>query len=42
MECSAGDVAGIKSATVYIEGPYAFGWLRTEIGVHRLVRKISF
>ena len=42
MECSAGDVAGIKSATIYIEGPYAFGWLRTEIGVHRLVRKSPF
>ena len=42
MEVSAGEVAGIKSATVYIEGPYAFGWLRTEIGVHRLVRKSPF
>jgi peptide chain release factor 2 len=39
MECSAGDVAGIKSATIRVEGDYAFGWLRTETGVHRLVRK---
>ncbi|OOY37279.1 peptide chain release factor 2 [Solemya velum gill symbiont] len=42
MEASAGDVAGIKSATVKVDGPYAFGWLRTEIGVHRLVRKSPF
>ncbi|MGH8505495.1 MAG: peptide chain release factor 2 [Stenotrophobium sp.] len=42
MECSAGEVAGIKSASVYVEGAYAFGWLRTEIGVHRLVRKSPF
>lgn len=42
MEASAGEVAGIKSATVKIDGPYAFGWLRTEIGVHRLVRKSPF
>ena len=42
MECSAGDVAGINSATVQISGEYAFGWLRTEIGVHRLVRKSPF
>lgn len=41
-ECSAGDVAGIKSATVSIEGEFAFGWLRTETGVHRLVRKSPF
>lgn len=41
-EASAGDVAGIKSATVRFEGPYAFGWLRTETGVHRLVRKSPF
>ncbi len=42
MECSAGEVAGIKSATVKFEGDYAFGWLRTETGVHRLVRKSPF
>jgi len=42
IEVSAGEVAGIKSATVKIEGDYAFGWLRTEIGVHRLVRKSPF
>lgn len=42
MEASAGDVAGIKSATIRFEGEYAFGWLRTEIGVHRLVRKSPF
>lgn len=42
MECSAGEVAGIKSATIHYEGEYAFGWLRTEIGVHRLVRKSPF
>jgi len=42
IEVSAGDVAGIKSATIKIDGPYAFGWLRTEIGVHRLVRKSPF
>jgi peptide chain release factor 2 len=42
MECSAGDVAGIKSATIRFEGPYAFGWLKTETGVHRLVRKSPF
>lgn len=41
-ECSAGDVAGIKSATISFEGEYAFGWLRTETGVHRLVRKSPF
>jgi peptide chain release factor 2 len=42
IECSAGDVAGIKSATISIEGEYAFGWFRTETGVHRLVRKSPF
>ncbi len=42
MEVSPGEVAGIKSATVKFEGPYAFGWLRTETGVHRLVRKSPF
>jgi peptide chain release factor 2 len=42
IEYSAGEVAGIKSATVKVEGSYAFGWLRTETGVHRLVRKSPF
>lgn len=42
MEASPGDVAGIKSATIRFEGEYAFGWLRTETGVHRLVRKSPF
>lgn len=42
MEVSAGEVAGIKSATVQVKGEYAFGWLRTETGVHRLVRKSPF
>jgi peptide chain release factor 2 len=42
IEYSAGEVAGIKSATVKVEGDYAFGWLRTETGVHRLVRKSPF
>ncbi|MCW8945338.1 MAG: peptide chain release factor 2, partial [Sedimenticola sp.] len=42
MEVSPGDVAGIKSATIRFEGEFAFGWLRTEIGVHRLVRKSPF
>ena len=42
IEVSPGDVAGIKSATIRYEGDYAFGWLRTETGVHRLVRKSPF
>jgi len=42
MEVTAGDVAGIKGATIRFEGEYAFGWLRTETGVHRLVRKSPF
>ncbi|MDN3557665.1 peptide chain release factor 2 [Halomonas maura] len=41
-ELSAGEVAGIKSASVHVQGEYAFGWLRTETGVHRLVRKSPF
>ena len=42
VEASVGEVAGLKSATVHFEGEYAFGWLRTETGVHRLVRKSPF
>ena len=42
IEVSSGDVAGIKSATIHITGDYAFGWCRTETGVHRLVRKSPF
>ncbi len=42
IEVSPGDVAGIKSASVRFEGAYAYGWLRTETGVHRLVRKSPF
>ena len=39
VEVSEGEVAGIKSATIHIQGEYAYGWLRTESGVHRLVRR---
>jgi peptide chain release factor 2 len=42
IEASAGEVAGLKSATVRVSGEYAYGWLRTETGVHRLVRKSPF
>ena len=42
IEVSAGEVAGVKSATVKVFGDYAYGWLRTETGVHRLVRKSPF
>ncbi len=42
IEVSDGDVAGIKSATIKFSGEYAFGWIRTETGVHRLVRKSPF
>ena len=42
MEVSDGDVAGLKSATIRVSGEYAFGWLRTETGIHRLVRKSPF
>ena len=42
VEVSDGDVAGLKSATVRVSGEYAFGWLRTETGIHRLVRKSPF
>ncbi|HMN34511.1 MAG: peptide chain release factor 2 [Chiayiivirga sp.] len=42
LEASGGDVAGIKSATIRVEGDHAYGWLKTETGVHRLVRKSPF
>ncbi len=42
IEASPGEVAGIKSATIHFQGEYAYGWLRTETGVHRLVRKSPF
>ena len=42
VDISHGDVAGIKSASLHVDGDYAYGWLRTETGVHRLVRKSPF
>ena len=42
IDISAGEVAGIKSCSIRFEGEYAYGWLRTETGVHRLVRKSPF
>ena len=42
VEISHGDVAGIKSASLHVDGDYAYGWLRTETGIHRLVRKSPF
>ncbi len=42
VEISHGDIAGIKSASLHVDGDYAYGWLRTETGIHRLVRKSPF
>ncbi len=42
VEISYGDVAGIKSASIHVQGDHAYGWLRTETGIHRLVRKSPF
>ena len=42
VDISPGDIAGIKSASLYVDGDHAYGWLRTETGVHRLVRKSPF
>jgi peptide chain release factor 2 len=42
LDSNTGEVAGIKSTSIAFEGEYAYGWLRTEIGVHRLVRKSPF
>ena len=42
LDITDGDVAGVKGATIHVQGEYAYGWLRTETGVHRLVRKSPF
>lgn len=42
LEASSGEITGLKSATIRVTAPYAFGWLRTETGIHRLVRKSPF
>jgi peptide chain release factor 2 len=42
IDLSEGEIAGIKNATIHFSGPYAYGWLRTETGVHRLVRPSPF